>query len=233
MFSTQSLDRLLTLLGIFCRDEISRENLPQDPKNNPRQDRDYLVRHGVSMALVGRSSGRSRFDELANRIRDYPGPLPAIIQGSKLESFEKIQALLKEIEIGTERPEPEIWGKLESLRKHIQEGQPIQAPRDSVFQVTSNGWECPRGVVRIQDWLRNALAAYLDGSPKIILDTFGRPSDVAHGLKKMIREARELGFDPPENRWPSARKDGLKDRTIFFDAFENQNQRNKRSREKA
>lgn len=234
MFSTQSLDRLLTFLGIFCRDELRRDGIPcASPFGN--HERDYLARHGVPLRLISQLSGRDRFDELANRIRDYPGSLPATVQENRKE-FDEIRAVLHSIETDTNRPEPEVWQRLESLRAQIQDGAIRAREVAETFQdptkLTAHGWQCPNGVVRVQNWLKSPLEAYLGGAPKFVLDSFSNPADIQYGLKKLIRKAREIGFQPPENRWPSARKDISGERTVFFDATEKQNRRNQGNRKK-
>ena len=201
-----------------------------------KSEREYLARHGVPLRLIGQLSGRDRFDELANRIRDYPAPLPANVQENR-EAFDEIRTVLQSIETDAERPESGTWQRLESLRAQIQNGEPIR-PREvaETFQdptkLTAHGWQCPNGVVRVQDWLKSALEAYLGEAPKFVLDSFSDPGDVQQGLKKLILAARELGFQPPENRWPSARNDGSGERTVFFDAAEKQNRRNQGNRKK-
>ena len=120
MYSTTSLDRLLTFLGIFCRDEFRREGIGAVLPEPADNDREYLARHNVLPEWWSRFSGRGRFDELAVRVRDYPGPLPANVQENRA-AFDELKTILKEMELDTERPEPEIWQKIDSLRARLQD----------------------------------------------------------------------------------------------------------------
>ena len=124
MFSTTSFDRLMTMLGMFCRDELRREGIGAVLHETADNDREYLARHDVLPEWWSRLSGRGRFDELAVRVRDYPGPLPANVQENRA-AFDELKTILKEVELDTERPEPKIWGRLEVLRKQIQDGAKV------------------------------------------------------------------------------------------------------------
>jgi len=120
MFSTTSLDRYLTYLGIFCRDELRREGLGAVLPETADNDREYLARHNVLPEWLSGFSCRGRFDELANRICDYPSPLPANVQENRAV-FDELKRELKLIELDSERPEPEIWQKIDSLRSRLQD----------------------------------------------------------------------------------------------------------------
>ena len=108
------------MLGMFCRDELRREGLGVVLHETADNDREYLARHNVLPEWWSGFSGRGRFDELAVRVRDYPGPLPANVQENRA-AFDELKTILKELELDTERPEPKIWGRLEVLRKQIQD----------------------------------------------------------------------------------------------------------------
>ena len=120
MSSITSFDRLLTMLGMFCRDELRREGLGVVLHETADNDREYLARHNVSPEWWSGLSGRGRFDELAVRVRDYPGPLPANVQENRAV-FDELKRELKLIELHSERPEPEIWQKIDLLRSRLQD----------------------------------------------------------------------------------------------------------------
>ncbi|MCY2944869.1 MAG: hypothetical protein NT142_10125 [Planctomycetota bacterium] len=120
MYLTTSLDRYLTFLGIFCRDELRREGIEGSIAWDVADEKEYLARHAVPSESTGTFTGRVRFDELATRIRDYPSPLPANVV-EKRAVFDELKRELKLIELDSERPEPEIWQKIDSLRARLQD----------------------------------------------------------------------------------------------------------------
>lgn len=108
------------MLGMFCRDELRREGLGAVLHETADNEREYLARHNVLPEWWNGLSGRGRFDELAVRVRDYPSPLPANVQENRAV-FDELKRELKLIELDTERPEPEIWQKIDSLRARLQD----------------------------------------------------------------------------------------------------------------
>ena len=257
MYSTTSLDRLLTFLGIFCRDEFRREGIGAGLPEPADNDREYLARHNVLPEWWSRFSGRGRFDELAVRVRDYPGPLPANVQENRA-AFDELKTILKEMELDTERPEPEIWQKIDSLRALLQDNaidcELLPKDDQAKVEVPEVGGAAgdvaapvapfaPDKLLPSPPWrkkiapaVKECLLAYLnvkieDFTPN---ESYKRdPGKLALLVRQQIviaMKSKKDPFEPKEGRWPVGRTAG-KVMLITFDGDENPTKNGRKPRE--
>ena len=233
MSSITSFDRLLTMLGMFCRDELRREGFGVVLHETADNEREYLARHNVLPEWWNGFSGRGRFDELAVRVRDYPSPLPANVQENRAV-FDELKRELKLIELDTERPEPEIWQKIDSLRARLQDNS-IDCellPTDGLVKVppvgnlTAEGWCFGEKKLEFPPILRPVLKAYIAGKKDFRRTDCGNLRQRKSELKSLIQRAMdEAGYKPVPNRWPKSTKLDGGGVIILFNGRDDENTR--------
>ena len=113
------------------------------------------------------------------------------------------------------------------LARSIPDGKPVVV-FPPVGKLTAEGWWFGEKRIHVQDWLRPALRAYLDGETcyALVADN-EKPYDMQACLKKLILLAKKYGFDPPQNSWPSGTKRHGCMPFVHFNSTEDGNRRNR------